>query len=139
VWSAWVSLGGACKALAAGKDANGTEELFAIGTDSALWTRSETVPGVWTPWAGLGGVVIGGLTLTTNAAGWQDVFVIGGDDAVWTRSETAAGRWSPWTSLGGLASALAAGLDSFGRPEVYALGLNGTLWWKDQDSGGLWV
>jgi hypothetical protein len=80
-----------------------------------------------------------GLTVTTNAAGLQDVFVIGGDGAAWTRSETAAGQWTPWTSLGGVVSSLAAGLDSSGHPEVVAQGVNESLWWKDQNSSGLWV
>jgi hypothetical protein len=135
--SPWSNLSGTATADVTARNADGSQQVFAIGTDGALWVRTQAANGGWGNWTGLGGVA-SGLTVATNAAGWQDVFVIGGDGAAWTRSETAAGVWTSWASLGGACKALAAGADANGAEEVFAVGTDSALWTRSETAAGVW-
>jgi hypothetical protein len=135
--SPWANLSGTATAVASARNADGSQQVFAVGTDNAIWVRTQAASGGWGNWAGLGGVA-SGLTVTTNVAGWQDVFVLGGG-AVWTRSETAPGVWTAWASLGGAVKALAAGRDANGTEEVFAVGTDNALWTRRQTAPGVWT
>jgi hypothetical protein len=136
--SPWANLSGAGTALVSARNADGSQQVFAVGTDGALWVRTQAANGSWGNWTSLGGVA-SGLTVTTNAGGWQDVFVIGGDGAVWTRSETAPRVWTAWAGLGGACKALAAGTAADGMEEVFAVGTDGTLWNRRQTAPRAWT
>jgi len=117
----WVSLGGYAKQISAGLDAAGNPEVFAIGSDNALYVDHVTGGG----WVDLGGYVKEISATTKNT-----VFVIGSNDGVYDNS--GAG----YVALGGYAQHISAGLDSAGNPEVFAIGSDNALY---VNHGGGWV
>ena len=104
-WSAWSSLaGGITSDPAAAVNTDGRLEVFARGTDDALWHIWQTVPhaGPWSAW----GSLAGGITsdaVVVNSDGRIEVFARGTDNALWHIWQTApgAGPWSAWGSLAG--------------------------------------
>jgi hypothetical protein len=136
--SPWANLGGTATAVSSARNADGSQQVFAVGTDNAVWVRTQAANGGWGYWTSLGGVT-DGLTVTENGAGWQDVFAMGGDGSVWTRSETAPGVWTAWASLGGVCKALTAGRDAGGSEEVFAVGTDNALWTRRETSPGVWT
>ncbi|MEP7305143.1 MAG: hypothetical protein ABJA98_06465 [Acidobacteriota bacterium] len=112
-WSDWKSLGtptretALTERLVAGRNQDGRQELFAIGTDGNVWQIWQTVPGGgWSEWRRLGKPPreirpSDRITTTSNKDGRQELFVIGADDALWhIRQVGANGGWSDWESLG---------------------------------------
>ena len=79
-----VALGGYAKQISAGLDAAGNPEVFAIGSDNALYVNHANGAG----WASLGGYVkeIGATTHNT-------VFAIGSNDSVYVNSGAGTSRW----------------------------------------------
>jgi hypothetical protein len=75
---------------------SGDFDVFARGTDNAVWERQD-VSGSWSPWASLGGTV---TAKPGAAASGSSVYVVarGTDGAVWERRADVA---SPWVSMGG--------------------------------------
>jgi hypothetical protein len=136
--SPWANLSGTALSAVAARNADGSQQVFAVGTDNALWVRTQAATGGWGSWTSLGGVVRG-LAVTMNAAGWQGVFAIGGDGAVWTRSETSPGVWTGWASLGGAVKSLTAGRDANGTEEVFAIGTDNALWTRRESAPGAWA
>jgi hypothetical protein len=136
--SPWANLSGAGTNLVSARNADGSQQVFAVGTDGALCVRTQAANGGWGNWTSLGGAA-NDLTVATNAAGWQDVFVIGGDGAAWTRSETAPGVWTPWAGLGGACEALAGGRDANGTEELFAVAADGSLWTRSEPAPGAWT
>jgi hypothetical protein len=134
----WVNVGGAGTALAAGQNLDGSQQVFAIGTDRGLWVQTRPAGGAWGGWVGLGGVC-SALAVTTNSRGFQDVFAIGTDGAVWARSETALGQWTAWTSLGGSWTAVTAGSNAGGTAQVFAVAANGSTWVATEGAPGQWT
>jgi hypothetical protein len=134
----WVSLGGAGTALAAGRNADGSQQVFTIGTDGGLWVQTRPAGGAWGGWLGLGGVCTG-LAATTNSRGFQDVFAVGTDGAIWARSETALGQWTAWASLGGNWKSVTAGTNAEGTVQVFAVAANGSTWVATEAAPGLWT
>jgi len=66
-WSGWASLGGWIDELTVGQNADGRMEVFARGSDHALWHNWQTAPNSgWSGWASLGGW-IDRLTVGQNA------------------------------------------------------------------------
>ncbi len=136
--SSWTALNGTGSAVASGRNADGSQQAFTVGSDGALWVRTQAASGAWGGWISLGGIC-NGLTVTANVHGWQDVFVVGSDGAVWTRSEVAAGQWTAWTSLGGSCTSVTAGTEANGTEQVFVVNTNGVLWTCTQAAPGLWT
>ena len=92
-------------AAAAALNSDGRLEIFAIGTDHALWHIWQTAPhaGPWSAWSSLGGVITSTPAVAVNTDGRIEVFARGTDGALWHIWQTAphAGPWSTWSSLGG--------------------------------------
>ena len=59
-WSGWASLGGEITSSpVVTSDADGRLEVFARGTDNALWHMWQTAPNNgWSSWASLGGILV---------------------------------------------------------------------------------
>jgi hypothetical protein len=124
----WESLAGS---IASSPDAAsqgpGRLDVFARGSDNALWQRS-LQNGTWGSWQSLGG----SWTSAPGAAAWSagrlDVFVRGTDNALYHRWWTSGG-WSGWEPLGGV---LTSGPDvaswSSGRLDVFVRGTDNGLW-----------
>ena len=75
-------------------------------------------------WADLGVAMAGKPAIAANRDGRLTVFVRGTDNALWSLSQTAPGArtWSAAQSLGGsLISSPAAGMDTDGRLDVFAI------------------
>jgi hypothetical protein len=89
-------------ALLQGSNADGRLEAFAIGSDGALWHRSQTAAnGNWGPWQSLSGYVKQ-INVGRNADGRLEVFGIGSDNALWHIAQSSAnGAFGGWQSLGG--------------------------------------
>ncbi len=117
----------------------GRMEVFARGSDKAVWHMWQTAPSNgWSGWASLGGWV-DLLNVSRNADGRLEVFARGSDRAVWHRWQTAPNNgWSDWSSLGGWIDRLALGRNADGRLEIFARGSDGALWhrWQTTPNGG---
>lgn len=128
----WISLGGVITSrTAVAKNLDGRMEIFARGTDNALWHKWQTAPNSgWSGWASLGGVITTDPTVAQNADGRLEVFARGTDNAVWHIWQTAPNNgWSGWASLGGvITSNIAAARNKDGRLEIFARGTNNALW-----------
>ena len=129
-----------------GLDAQGHLEVFACGTDGALWTIQQTSPNNgWGGWQSLGappGLVLGSPpVVATNLGGLLEVFVKGSDNAVWHTWQNIAGVWpgSGWHSLGGSITGIpAVGSNWDHRLEVFAVGAGSAVYHNWQNIGGVW-
>jgi len=166
-WDNWASLGSPSPGLTfegsptIAVNDDGRLEIFATGSDSALWHIWQVTPnGPWGAWASLGKppgpVFITTPLVSANDDGRLEAFVIGSDRALWHIWQTAPGApWGGWASLGGpptgnmvLYPFLRKNDD--GRLEVFvtaeshsAVGVTGTLWhvWQVAPNGpwGAWA
>ncbi|HYI46880.1 MAG TPA: matrixin family metalloprotease [Allosphingosinicella sp.] len=141
--STWASLGGVITSrIAVGRNADGRLEVFARGTDNALWHIWQTAPNNgWSAWASLGGVITSNPTVISNADGRLQVFARGTDNAVWHRRQAAAGGgWANWASLGGgMIGNIAAARNADGRLQLFIRGLDSALWHiRQTTAGGAW-
>jgi Repeat of unknown function (DUF346) len=124
----WQPLGGSISSAPdAASPAPGRLDVFARGSDNALWTRT-LAGGQWGGWQTLGG----SLTSAPGAVAWSakrlDVFVRGSDGGLWHRWRDG-NAWSGWESLGGvLSSGPAATSWAEGRLDVFARGTDNALW-----------
>lgn len=131
VSGAWTSYGGRLLSDPAarapfGGSCTSAEDVFAIGTDHAVWERTSSA---WRK--------VGGRSNATPAAlelpsGEVDLFVRGTDDAVWMTSHAGGSSvWASWHRVGGaLTSPVSAVLDT-GTPNtrvVLGLGTDDNLW-----------
>ena len=114
-------------------------ELFARGSDHALWHVWQTAPNNgWSGWASMGGW-IDSPVVACNADGRLEVFVIGSDHALWHVWQTAPNNgWSDWATMGGWIDRLAVGQNADGRIEVFARGSDHALWhvWQTAPNNG---
>jgi hypothetical protein len=115
----WYSLGGCVLnglntsngkyyGLDVGRNQDGRLEVFAIGTDHALWHNYQTraASGPWSGWYSLGGYVTGGPTVRSMWPGCQQtgscqpnmtVTVTGGDNKPWYRQQASPNCcWTNW-------------------------------------------
>jgi acylphosphatase len=140
----WASLGGGITSrVAVGRNADGRLEVFARGTDNALWHIWQTAPNNgWSGWTSLGGLITSNPTVISNADGRLEVFARGTDNAVWHRWQTTAGGgWASWASLGGgLIGNIAAVRNADGRLELFVRGTDNALWHiRQSTAGGGWA
>lgn len=140
VFGFWNSLGGVLVGPpAAARNADGRLEIFARGTDNAIWHKWQLSPGGgWSGWASLGGVLTSDPVVGTNSDGRIEVFALGTDNAVWHIWQTAPNNgWSSWASLGGrfpAGSMSSVTRNGSGRLEVFHRGLDGAVYHTEQIS-----
>ncbi len=132
----WESLGGV---LTSGPDASswapGRLDVFARGTDSALWHRWWD-GSAWRGWESLGGVITSGPDVCSWAANRLDVFARGTDNALWHRWWDGS-AWRGWESLGGMLTSDPSAVSwANGRIDVFVRGTDNALWHKWFD--GIW-
>lgn len=134
-----------------GRNADGRQEIFALGDDNVLWQKWQVVPnGRWSDWKNLG-TPASDTALTerfivgSNRDGRQEVFAIGNDGNVWQIWQTAPnGDWSDWGKLGqppvGIrpADRITAGRNEDGRQELFVMGGDNALWhiWQVAPNAG---
>jgi hypothetical protein len=124
----WESLGGVLSsppsAVAWGPN---RLDIFALGTDQALWHRWWD-GSRWGGWESLGGV----LSSPPSAVAWGpnrlDIFALGTDEASWHRWWDGS-RWGGWESLGGISLSRPIPV-SWGsnRIDLFVLGTDNALW-----------
>jgi C1A family cysteine protease len=140
VWSGWNTEGGVLTSnIACAANRDGRLEIFARGTDNALWHKWQDSPGGgWSGWASQGGVLTSEIAVERNQDGRLEIFVRGTDNALWHQwQESAGGGWSGWASQGGvLTSDPSVGRNADGRLEVFARGTDNALWHQWQESAG---
>src|SRR5262245_40572356 len=67
-----------------GRNLDGRLEVFARGTDNAIFNNWQTAPNsTWSGWASLGGALTTPATVGQNGDGRLEIFAIGMDNAVW--------------------------------------------------------
>ena len=112
------------------RTAAGGVEVFARGSDDALWTRSRDPQGAWSSWRSLGGELSGPPSAARSGDALH-VFAPGVDHDLLHTSSTEPGTWSAWESLGG---SLATGTGPAavspveGHLEVVTKGRDGQAW-----------
>src|SRR4051794_18861057 len=101
-WSGWYSLGGWIDRITVDSNADGRLEIFARGSDAAIWHNWQTTPnGGWSGWYSLGGW-IDELSVSQNNDGRLEAFARGSDAAVWDNWPTPPhGGWAGPDSRGG--------------------------------------
>ena len=79
----------------------GTDRLdvFAAGTDYAVWQKYWTFAGGWSGWASMGGTIKGKPKAVARAVNRLDLFARGESDALFTKRWDGS-SWSGWSSLG---------------------------------------
>jgi hypothetical protein len=146
-WTPFVSLGGVIISNpTAALDSLGRIAVFAVGGDTAVWTRSQIKAGSdnYSDWTSIGGSSTSDLAVmqTPPEPGVPTayVFMRGPDNALWfNRTNELGGPWgTPWTSLGGsLASAPGAGPNGNGQATVFVRGgYDNALWYRQAKGPG---
>jgi hypothetical protein len=124
----WQSLGGTVLFGPAAATSGATSYVFVIGTDGALYVRSD--PGsVWTPWQSLGGSLSSSPAAASVTSGEVRVFARGRDGGLWSR-ELQGAVWGPWVAHGGYLSSpptATADVDN-GRIQVAVRGGDGYVY-----------
>ncbi len=89
---------------AVGVNADGRQELYLVGTDRQLYTKTQlTVNGAFaSTWTSMYGSWPGNPAIGINADGRQQVYLVGDDASLYTKAQVAPNNaWdSSWTSLG---------------------------------------
>ncbi|UOY02070.1 S8 family serine peptidase [Blastococcus sp. PRF04-17] len=128
----------------------GRLEIFARGSDGAVWHKWQVAPNSgWSGWNSQGGW-IDILKVGRNADGRMELFARGSDGAVWHKWQVAPNAgWSAWHSLGGWVDQIAVSRNLDGRMEVFARGSDKALWhiwqvapnsgWSRWESLGGWI
>lgn len=114
---------------AALRNSGGNLEVFARGSDGAIWCDTQSGSG-WGGWASLGGPA----TFSTPAAGQDsngtvEVFDVAANGRLYHDVQAPGGGWSGWLSLGGTLSfaAPAVGRNLSGSLELFAQAPGGTV------------
>ena len=118
----------------------GKLDVFARGSDDALWQKSYRMGAGWSGWINRGGV----LGSSPDAVSWSDghvsIFVTSKANIVYQKTWT--GRWTGWQPLGGPFTS-APGVSSWarGRLDLFVRGSDGTLQHRPYSNGrwGPWM
>ncbi len=117
----------------------GRLEVFARGSDKALWHMWQTAPNNgWSGWGSMGGW-IDIIKPARNQDGRLEVFARGSDKALWHIWQTAPNNgWSGWGSMGGWVDLIEVTNNADGRLEVFARGSDGAVWhrWQTAPNNG---
>jgi ligand-binding sensor domain-containing protein/signal transduction histidine kinase len=127
-----------------GKNADGQLEVFRIDSDGELrhrWQKESN--GDWSSWSSLGGSLLPGMAIATNASGQMQVFAVDrvSNTLRYIRQKSPNSRsWSNWTNHGGaIRPPLSVGRNLNGRLEVFAVDAGGStakhIWQTDVDAG----
>jgi hypothetical protein len=129
------------KSHVVGRNADGRQEIFAVGDDHALWQKWQVAPNNgWSEWKTLGTpardtFLTDQFTVGSNQDGRQEVFAVGSDGNVWQIWQTGPnGGWSDWGKLGkppaGIrrSDRITVGSNADRRQELFVMGQDDALW-----------
>jgi hypothetical protein len=155
-WTSWTDLGGDAKpvggdldkngALTTSFDSKGNLDVFAIGTNNAVFYRSQSAfYGTWSAWRSIGGSVLSINAVLGTNTGLEVFGVTTGLQAGYTSLSSGTGTWSAWTNLGQKENvtepewlSLQAAVDPQGDTFVYVLGTDGSVWYQEANPVGYW-
>ncbi|HKC18092.1 MAG TPA: hypothetical protein VKE27_00535 [Candidatus Dormibacteraeota bacterium] len=135
------SLGGKATQGPDAAAATASEDVFVVGTDSAVWHagfNGTTMTSGWTPGGGIATSDVGAVGV---GGGVARVFVRGTNDQAWETTWNGS-AFSTWTPLGGLLRtavdpAFEAG--SPGKVDLVTVGTDGGAWFRQSlDGGATW-
>jgi len=139
--SPWSSIGGQLVSgtgpAVSTQNANSLD-VFAIGTDNALWHKSMD-GSAWSAWHSLGGTLTSSPAATSPASGVIDVFGRGGNGALYSKQYSGT-SWSNWYKIGGqLAPGTGPAADARGTNslDVFVQGTDHVLYYTHWD-GTAW-
>src|SRR5579883_2415735 len=84
--------------LAVCPNANRYLEVFAKGSDNAVWRNYQTSSSDWNGWESLGGEVGNLLTVARHPNGRLTVFAQAADNTIRRKWQLPDGNWSDWKS-----------------------------------------
>ncbi len=119
---------------------DGRLEIFAIGTDTALWHDWETGNnGPWSGWASFGGGGITQIAGGKHQGGRMEVFVMSSAGAVSSMYQSGSPlAWYGYQQYPGLSvSGITTATNADGRLEIFAIGSDTALWhqWETSNNG----
>ncbi|MET9400730.1 hypothetical protein [Kitasatospora sp. NPDC002965] len=76
--------------------ADGTVQLFVVGTDYAVWTRWENPNGSLSQWVSLGGPVAGPVSIGAMNGYFVQLTAKGTDGRHWFNNRQTNGVWTGW-------------------------------------------
>ncbi|MDQ2844616.1 MAG: PQQ-binding-like beta-propeller repeat protein [Acidobacteriota bacterium] len=122
------------------RNANGTLQVFASGTDQQLWTAlqitaKDSTSLTWYPQS-LGGSIVGAPSVAANANGTLQVFAQGTDQQLWTavQSSVNGSTWTWYGLGGGIIGAPSVTANANGTLQVFAQGMHQQVWTAVQSS-----
>lgn len=132
--SIWRALGGGLtSAPAIASWGPGRLDVFARGTDEAVWQMWSD--GQWRSWTSMGGRIPGEVSALAPSPNRLDIFVRGMDNAVWQRWWDGS-KWNGFVSLGGGIASGVCALGPFpGRWDLFVRGTDGALWLRTAHNG----
>ncbi|MEM6990461.1 MAG: hypothetical protein AAF721_08190 [Myxococcota bacterium] len=140
--SGWESLGGVLgSAPAAASDASGRLQVYALGQNAKIWTRS--YDNGWSGWSMIDSPnpFVDDPAAVAWGPGRIDLFARGHDDALWHYS-ASHGTAHDWESLGGTLTS-SPGASAWGpqRLDVFGRGQDNALWYRfyDDEGWGNWM
>jgi len=128
--------------IAVGRNADGRLEVFAVGADGGIYTIWKHADGTWSGWQYLGRTDARQVAVTNDSAGTMHAFVLTSTGAVVRTSQVGPnGGWSNvWASHGGSGlTQIFAARNADGRPELFAVGSDRSLYQFWQWGDGTWA
>ena len=122
-----------------GRNADGRLQVFARGSDSAIWTDWQTTPdGAWSGWTSLSGDLASTPAVAANASGDLQVLAQGVFGSIWSTTQTTpGGPFGAWTELVGSPSAApTVAVNTNGDVQVFAVGSGTAIWTATQGTPG---
>jgi hypothetical protein len=119
----FVNLGGYAKQISAGLDVFNKPEVYAIGSDNAVWVDD-----------GKGWVSLGGYAKQISATVENTIYAIGTNDDIFVGHGTPGA--ADWFDSGLRARQISAGATNTGNPQVFAIGFNNNVYAGNGSGGG---
>jgi hypothetical protein len=120
---------------------SGRMDVFATGTDGAVWQRTYR-SGAWGAWRSRGGNATSAPALASQERGSLDLFVRNTAGAT-SHRRYRGGSWLPWRSIGGTATSSPTAVSwGPGRLDVFVRGSDGRLqhrWWRASAGWSRWT
>ena len=116
----------------------GHVEVFAVGSDNAIWNNWQNW-GPWSGWSKIGGGCSSGPGAISIRDGTMDLFVVGDSNQLWQKWWSSGGGWSEWHPRQGLCTydpAVASFNDQ--HIQVFTRWIDGTLWHRWWWASGGW-
>ncbi|MGI8965039.1 MAG: N-acetylmuramoyl-L-alanine amidase, partial [Limisphaerales bacterium] len=118
---------------------DGRLEIFAVGSDSALWHDWETGNnGPWSGWWSFGGSGITQIAAAKHADGRLETFVVAGGAVSSMYQAGSPLAWYGYQPFSGLSvTAITTATNADGRLEIFAIGSDTALWhrWETSING----